>query len=377
MARFTIISTLYNEYELLRQFVESILLHVDPDTYDQVIIVDDYSYNKGILREYENYVNKTYDKFHIITHDEYRHAKWYQGGQVENRQVDSTFDYRLFDTLEPNKGIMMSYQEALSHTNTEFALVLDTDCVFLSKFKNTLDTIANLYDNHPQVMSISQLHGHSSDDIFTSNIVGMKNIPAESGGCGGPSPMSSTFKIESWTKHDLAPLCSRPGGRAGTGFIDFFLSVIGNGFEVMNFPLFSGDYIYHIGGGTARRNLGNLPRSIQVPYGSAQDVGKYGSRNAIEYTHDYYAGAHRIKMSSPQFLAYLQDKYTAPFDQMIPFDENMLIKLALAPNRDTVFKPAPFAVTDRLDHFKGPRNERNRGDYSIYDTYTYGDKEKT
>ena len=97
----------------------------------------------------------------------------------------------------------------------------------------------------------------------------------------------------------------------------------------------------------------------------------------FSHTCDYYAGAHRIKMSSPQFLAYLQDKYTAPFDQMMPFDENMLIKLALAPNRDTVFKPAPFAVTDRMDHFKGPRNDRNRGDYSIYDTYTYGDKEKT
>jgi hypothetical protein len=29
-----------------------------------------------------------------------------------------------------------------------------------------------------------------------------------------------------------------------------------------------------------------------------------------------------------------------------------------------------------MEHFKGPRNERNRGEYAIFDTYKYGVKKK-
>ncbi|MCK9371536.1 hypothetical protein M0R04_16605, partial [Candidatus Dojkabacteria bacterium] len=247
-------------------------------------------------------------------------------------------------------------------------------CVFLSKFGNTFDTIAKLYDDNPKVMSISQLHGYSSDEIFASNKVGMKNIPAETGGAGGPSPMCSTFRMAAWTEHELAPLCSRPGTRAGNGFIDFFLSTIGNGFEVMNFPFYSSDYVYHIGGGTARRNLGNLAREIKVAYGSAMDISRYGSRCTLKETYDYYCGAHYIDMTSPEFKAHLEKAYSIPFDQLVKFDETILKKLQLEPKREIGFRPSPFAVTDRLEYLRGPRNERNKSDYDVYDTYQYGVK---
>ena len=43
MSKFTIVTSVYNEYELLRQFVESILHNVDPNSYDKIIIVNDFS----------------------------------------------------------------------------------------------------------------------------------------------------------------------------------------------------------------------------------------------------------------------------------------------------------------------------------------------
>jgi len=141
MSRFTIISSVYNEYELLRQFIESIITNVDPNTYDQVIIVDDYSKRKGILREYENYVNKAYDKINIILHDEYRHAAFYQSDWMSSKTISQNFDYRLFESSLSNNGVMKSYQMALEYVNTDFVIVLDTDCVFLSKFGNTFDAV--------------------------------------------------------------------------------------------------------------------------------------------------------------------------------------------------------------------------------------------
>jgi hypothetical protein len=376
MSRFTIISSVYNEYELLRQFIESIITNVDPNTYDQVIIVDDYSKRKGILREYENYVNKAYDKINIILHDEYRHAAFYQSDWMSSKTISQNFDYRLFESSLSNNGVMKSYQMALEYVNTDFVIVLDTDCVFLSKFGNTFDRISTLYDENQDVMSISQLVGHSSNDIFTSNKIGTLNMPGENGGAGGPSPMCSTFRIAAWTKYDLCPLQSRPGRRVANGFIDFFMSVVANGYKVMNFPFYSQDYIYHVGGGTTKRNVGNTDTAIKSPYGSAKDITKYAGRNAIEETYDYYAGAHYVDMTSPEFKNYLEKKYKVPFDKINKFDESILRKLRLAKNKELVFREPSLPVKIGLEELKGPRNNisNNIELYKIADTYQYGTK---
>jgi hypothetical protein len=375
-SRFSIVSSVYNEYELLRQFVESIILNVDPDTYDQVIIIDDYSYNKGKLREYENYVNKTYDKINILTQKEYRPACKYQRDLVKEKLINDAFDYRLFDNEEENLGCVSSYQKALEYVNTEFVMLLDTDCVFLSKFKNTLSQISQLYDQYPRAMSISQLHGWSSNKIFESDTIGSKKLPEEQGGLGGPSPMCSTFRMAAWTKHALMPPRVR-GGHIGNGFINPFMSIIVNGFTVVNFPFYSEDYIYHIGGGTARRNVGNLPgRTTNSPYGSAADTSRYGTRREKNRTYDYFCGAHHINMDSPQFKRYLEKIYDSPFNVLLPFNESMLLKLQLNPQREVNFRPPSDAILKNMEILKGPRNDINRNDYvNMYDKYEYGTKD--
>jgi hypothetical protein len=369
MSRFSIVSSVYNEYEILRQFIESIIYNVDPETYEKVVIVDDFSWNKGILRKYENYINSKYDKLNIINFDEYRYARWYQN---YNQPASETFDPSLFDTDRSSLGVVKSYQLALEHVNTEFVVICDTDCVFLSKFKSTLNTIAKLYDEYPQVMSISQLQGHASDEIFESDIVGCKNMPGENGAAGGPSPMFSTFRIEAWTKHHLVPIASDPGIRRGNGFIDFFLSVIARGFKVANFPFFSKDHVYHIGGGTARRNTHNQGNPSKVGFGSLNATTyRYGARGD-NYVYDYYAGAHRIDMHSDAFANYLKNKYNIPIDTLAePFDESMLIKFKLHPKREVGFRPihpVPLARMKELTDDDKPYAAKT----IWWDRYTYG-----
>ena len=349
MSKFTIVSSVFNQYELLRQFVESINYNVDPDTYEEVIIIDDFSDCNGKLREYENHINVNFPKIKIINFNESRPIRHFHKGPEKT-----------------SMGVMCSYQMALEYVKTPYVLVCDTDIVFLSKFGSILNKISELYDNHPNVMSISQLQGHSSDEIFESNTIGTKNMPVENGGAGGPSPMFSTFRIAAWTDHNIAPLASTPGSKRGNGFMDFFLSTVDHGFKVMNFPFFSGEYVFHLGGGTARRcadptkevGFGHL-KECTYAYGPARD----------NYVHDYYSGAHKIDMTSKSFASYLKQKYNCPVDKPAkPFDESLLIKYKLHPNRETSFRPAHPVVLGRIQELKA-ENLQN-----LWKTYTYGEK---
>jgi glycosyltransferase involved in cell wall biosynthesis len=365
MSKFTIVTSVYNEYELLRQFVESILHNVDSNSYEKVIIVNDFSRKDTKLEEYCNYLN-TLEKFQVIMFPEYRHMLFYN--QL-NQDVD-TFDKTLFSNEKPNLGVMKSYQMALEYVQTPYVLICDTDIVFLKKFQSTLNEISKLYDKNQDVMTISQLVGHSSDDIFKSNKIGLKNMPGENGGAGGPSPMFSTFRVAAWTEHNICPLCSTPGKRRGNGFIDFFLSVVGNKYQLMNFPFFSQEFVFHIGGGTARRNLHNKPGvSQKVRFGNVTDTAhNYGSRRANKI-YDYYAGAHLLKMTDEDFTNYLKEKYNTPFEVLSkPFSESLIQKYELVkcdwmPAHPEVLARMELVISDEIP-------DRNHW----WKRYRYGEK---
>jgi glycosyltransferase involved in cell wall biosynthesis len=347
LSTFTIVSSVYNQYELLRQFIESILYNVDSESYEKVIIIDDFSNPSGKQREYENYINSHYDKFKIITFNEERPPRYYS--EIPGKAS--------------SLGVVNSYQLALESVTTDYVIICDTDCVFLSKFKSTLNQISQLFEEHPNVMAISQLVGHSSNEIFESDIVGLKNMPAENGGAGGPSPMFTAFRVVAWTEHNIAPIASTPGQRRGNGFIDFFLSVIGNGFKIMNFPFFSGDYVFHIGGGTARRSVNK-----SLGYGHLKDCGYRYAATADAFVHDYYAGAHKIDMTSVAFTNYLVNKYNIPIDKLAStFDETLLKKYELHPKREVDFKPMHAVVKARMDELL-----TNESLHNLWANYTYG-----
>jgi hypothetical protein len=354
----------YNEYELLRQFVESILYNVSPDSYEKVIIIDDYSRKDTKLRQYEKWINENLEKFEVVMFDKYRHMRFYNTlEQTEN------FNKKAFDDEVPNMGIMKSYQMALEMVQTPYVLCCDTDNVFLHNFKDSLDKVSKFYDENPDVMCISQLQGHSSDENFKSNKVGLKNMPNENGGAGGPSPMFSTFRIDGWKVNKICPLCSSPGQRRGNGFQDYFLSLIGSGYFLLNFPFFSKDIVFHIGGGTARRNITNVGKKRFVRFGHVKDTNfKYGPRSG-EAVCDYYAGAHYLTIGNDEFERYLEDKYNIPFNQKAPpFDETLLRKYKLKPCE---WHPPHEVVVARQKEILDPECSAKK---VWWDRYTYGEK---
>ena len=69
MQRFSIVIPVYDQYELFRQCYEAIINHVNPDTYKEIIVVDDYSDPKGRLREYLKFIDVNNSKIKVIKFD--------------------------------------------------------------------------------------------------------------------------------------------------------------------------------------------------------------------------------------------------------------------------------------------------------------------
>ena len=135
---FSIVTTVYNDYELLRQLVESVQRYCKG--WWDMIIFDDYSNPNSKLREYENYLNGVSDNgITVITHDEYRaphmHKRVYTTFTEEF--VEAPIDLSIYDTEEPNMGHAYALKEAIKHTDplTQFVFQCDCDTIFLSKLK--------------------------------------------------------------------------------------------------------------------------------------------------------------------------------------------------------------------------------------------------
>lgn len=129
MARFSIVTTTYQSYELTRQLVESIWHYLDPNSYEKIIIVDDYSDSNGKLREYLGWL-KGNEKFCILVEDEFRYVDYYQYKWMEEKREDEFFNHKKFDINKPTRGHLLSVLEGFEYVDTEFVFVMDMDTFF-------------------------------------------------------------------------------------------------------------------------------------------------------------------------------------------------------------------------------------------------------
>ena len=128
MNRFSIVITVYEEYELLRQAYESIIHHVDSDSYKEIIIVDDHSNPKGKLREYLNYLS-TLPKVTILTFDDYR-----VGFHCSDKDL-ARINMSKYSSKEKGFGHGHSLWRGIEKVTAEFVLCFDADSVFLKRSK--------------------------------------------------------------------------------------------------------------------------------------------------------------------------------------------------------------------------------------------------
>jgi hypothetical protein len=309
VSRFSIVTTCFNEYELLRQLVESILCNVDKETYDKLIIADDFSKLDGKLRQYLEYLQKTYDFIDVILHD---------------KSYDSVYnDWPTTTPESSNWGPVVNLMHGVERVNTEFTLNVDNDTVFLAKSRNVLAEMAEYFDRYPDVVIMGQVQGDRERFKVHTDPGRYWN---DNNKIGSPSPMANAVRM-SLIKDGISDYVL-PGHLrdkpvlAGWNHAYLLRGIFAAKLHTMNFPLFGDLYMVHIGGAVV--DLQVEGRKMRKFAYCLDFQGNYGGKGGGCAIRDWYSGRAMINMTHNQYLEYLREQYNRPFEDVRPFNESIL-----------------------------------------------------
>jgi hypothetical protein len=328
--RFSIITVSYNEYELLRQLIESIQINVDRDTYDKIIVIDDFSELGTKLTDYLEYLKyECCEDVQVISFPEYRYIRFYQKEAFENKVInDAGFNYERYSNSSPTMcyptAIWLGLQ--LVPREIEFAFCVHLDIVFLKESKDLLIKLADIFDKFSDCMISGQAIGLKNNGIVESykmyECLGGRSKAGGYIGC-----MATAFRMDAWRIHKLCPTSSSKRNSAAYNRFQESLFETDR-FSSVSYPLFSEKYLLHVGNGSVRRNM-NLDKnsSLRSEFPYCRDFKhRYGSRHSWNKLTDYQTGSHCIDMTSKEYFDYLVDKYSISFDEIQPpLDENLVI----------------------------------------------------
>lgn len=330
MSNWTIVTTVYNEYALLRQLIESIQHHVDPNTYEEIIVLDDYSKHDGKLREYENYL-KTENKFNVITYDQYRYMAGYQD-ELYGKKVISPhgFDYRVYESDRPNMCHAKALTEAVKHVKTEFVLCVDIDIIFLQNSKDLLIRLEEQFRQHDKAMICGQAIGIKSSEIRENYEKFDFDTLGRSSRAGGQiSSMGCALRMDIWNKHNLGPifpLDMDDNKRMSGAFNRLHIAIFESEFCTLSYPIYSEKNLFHVGKGVAKPNI--KCSDTRLIYGFCNEfVGKYGSRFGPDKLTDYQTGSHIVNMGHDVYKRYMIEKFekTSFIEIQPPIDESLIV----------------------------------------------------
>ena len=318
--KFSIVTTVYNEYELLRQFIESVKHHIDPKSYDKIVVFDDYSDPKGRLGEYENFLNEHDEKVSVVLHDEYRpaHLSKRKYTSFVEEYTEEPIDLTIYDTDEPNMGHPYALREAMNHIDTDFVFQCDCDCFFLSKAKNLLFDIGKLFEQNEKVLGIGQFVGKKIDELIVVNDRFIWESRGRKAGSGNyVSQCASALRTSAWKEHGIYIVppthFKSKDEKVTAAALNFFHEFLyAKGFQTMNFPIFSQGYMIHLGGGSIKRAPSKIYNAgfcedFSAPYGARRDV------NVLE---SWHMGRYFVKMKYKDYANHLKQKYENNFDEI-------------------------------------------------------------
>tara|TARA_Y100000310_G_C20626002_1_gene785911 strand:- start:324 stop:1331 length:1008 start_codon:yes stop_codon:yes gene_type:complete len=325
MSNWTIVSSVYNEYLMLRQMVESLQYYVDLDSYEEIIIVDDYSRLDTKLRPYLEYL-ATKTKFNVTMHDEYR---WMMGYQDEmfNKKIQNKhgFNYKDYPSGKHNLSHSGALWKGVQQAKTKFVLCVDVDIIFLENSFDLLKRLEEQFRKYPKAIIVGQTIAVKSSEIKEcykpyQNIRGDRVHKAG----GYTSAMASAIRMDAWSKHNLNPIYL--DRRMSGVFNNLMISIFENGFSALSYPIYSEMNLLHVGRGVARKQIKAQDKD-GVWYGFLRDFqGMYGSRYAANKLYDYHTGSHMINMYQSQYRKYLHDKFeiTEFLDIQSPLQERFI-----------------------------------------------------
>jgi len=324
MPNFSIVIPIYNQYELLRQCIESIWINIPHDSYHEIIIVDDYSDPNGKLREYENFLS-TLPKFKIIKSDEYRRSIHCRQRHIEVARARKERELEKMEIIQHSRGHGNAYQTGIDQVQTDFVFCCDADCIFLTHSKNIFNDFGYIFKAYPNAAAIGQLAGVMSNDVleykehFKYTFGGIEN---HSGSCLG-SP-AFACRINCFSEKNIS-ISKLPQDR-GWALSEYCKEIYQQGLSIINYPIFSKNNLFHVGGGSLfAARFGGEAGIENIKYGMLEDGNPYGGRRGSNLICDWYQGRYLLRMKTKEYINSLRDKYNTSFDKIqSPLNEELL-----------------------------------------------------
>jgi hypothetical protein len=286
-------------YLLFRQLFESISLKIPNNNIGKVIVVDDHSSNKKLIN-YQNHLSKK-GMIHL----------------VRNGMPLPSFYSRIPFQFLKSKGHGVSLNIGLEYVTTEYALILDQDCIIMRG--DLLKDSIPCFDLDPGIMSIGEVVGK----VKGIKVIGpeekknpelnTKHIRKHPNHFGMTHACCMLVRMDGWNKHGLTKFWN--GGWAHMRYVK---SIFEKGYKTCNFNFFSEGYAIHLG----RASVKNLTfknmrlrskKDTPPPYGMSFEKPVYADKQFGER----YAGYLELKIPSMNYDEMLVQKYgNQPFDHM-------------------------------------------------------------
>jgi hypothetical protein len=332
---FSIVTTVYGTFELLRQLAESVIAYIDKEQLDKFIIVDDFSCRDGKLHKYYDYLEETYDWIEVIRFPQYR-------ANIYKVRKDRVEDFSPFNSEKCNLGPALAVQVGLEAVESEFVLIVDSDTFFLKKAEGLLNRLWGSFQMSEDIMCMGQVLGLNSDElhVFAKLYYSLFELKFRNGTCGEVSPMAYACRMSGWKEHCIEQISYGPAMLAWNNTF-YMMSIYQESFKTMNFPLFSEGYMVHIGGATVKKG-----------YGFTRDFKIYGGRTG-DFVSDYYSGVYFVDMTKSEYNLYLAQMRGRPFNGVEPIDEGKVGKLKL--RKEHEYKGYPTKIY--REHFFDPAHK--------------------
>jgi len=209
----------------------------------------------------------------------------------------------------------------VERVNTEFTLNIDCDTILLKKSKNILVEMANYFDTYPEVAIMGQV-GVDRTPYKVYKDAG-KNWDQDPPKLGTPSPMANAVRMSIiregginyvFSDHKLyEPI------RANWNISFLIRGIYAAKLHTMNFPLFGDLYMVHVGGAVS-----NLQREDRKgrKFGYCNEPVHYEGRHGNKIS-DWYSGRMIVNKTHQEYLNYLKETYSKPFEDIQLIDEKM------------------------------------------------------
>jgi len=326
MLNWTIVITVYQEYEMTRQLIESIWNYF-PNV--PIILVDDYSDPKGKLREYEKFLETK--GVEVINHNEFRSLLWYQNKWMEAEREDEFFDYKKFTSEKKTDSHPVAAYEGLKRVISKYAFIIDMDSIVLEKAAGVLDELEELFIDNPKVMLIAERSYTKSlkTEVFRNEKeLEMETVEGEERwGKGYINSAAAALNMEVFKKYKLGFVRSDykeriMGGRKVTGvlFACIQRNIMKAGLSVAQYSFYGAKRFFHLG-----RSV--IKKDADVTYGFCNDFSApYGARRSLNSLVGWHGGRYYIDMTTKEYQEWLKKKYDKPFEEIQPIIDEKLLK---------------------------------------------------